>query len=291
MKTLHRSDIPMDFSYYRTGSKVFFDYYAKYTRTHTVHVDNGFSFMKMGKIFWTNIYSIIAEKIDREPSIRDLHDLWVRHGIIFWWPMRTVSQPKWWFRIPSFFVRYLELFHSTRSAFSLLDRPDYWNKWSPKARAHRRKIHELQKMGTLRIERCLDGYTYLDIYRKTRVPDPHKQYLLHMCEKIFSQSMDTIRIYIAYIDDVPLAGWVFIDEWVTSEYFTSFYAQESHPYHLGIALMDRWFLDSYEKWIKYCDLDHMRDSWQSLGYAWYTRFKSSIADHDVYFHDMWVKIF
>ena len=31
MKTLSRSLIPTDFSYYRTGSRVFFDYYKKYT--------------------------------------------------------------------------------------------------------------------------------------------------------------------------------------------------------------------------------------------------------------------
>jgi len=31
MKTLHRKDIPEDFSYYRTGSKVFYEYYKKYS--------------------------------------------------------------------------------------------------------------------------------------------------------------------------------------------------------------------------------------------------------------------
>ena len=32
MKTLARHLIPEDFSYYRTGSKVFYDYYANSTR-------------------------------------------------------------------------------------------------------------------------------------------------------------------------------------------------------------------------------------------------------------------
>lgn len=35
MKTLDRSDIPQDFIYYRTGSKVFYDYYAHYSRKMT----------------------------------------------------------------------------------------------------------------------------------------------------------------------------------------------------------------------------------------------------------------
>ncbi len=32
LKTLSRSLIPTDFSYYRTGSRVWFDYYRRYTR-------------------------------------------------------------------------------------------------------------------------------------------------------------------------------------------------------------------------------------------------------------------
>lgn len=35
----------------------------------------------------------------------------------------------------------------------------------------------------------------------------------------------------------------------------------------------------------------MRDQYQSRSYAGYTKFKESIVDHDVFFHDLWVKIF
>lgn len=49
------------------------------------------------------------------------------------------------------------------------------------------------------------------------------------------------------IDGKVLAGAIFIDEDVTSEYFTSFYSRDAYEYHLGIAMMDAWFLDSYEK--------------------------------------------
>jgi hypothetical protein len=112
-----------------------------------------------------------------------------------------------------------------------------------------------------------------------------------MTKKLFSETDTRYRVYIAYVDDCPLGGAVFIDESATSEYWASFYHDDARPYHLGIAIMDVWFLDSYEKWIKYCDLDHMRDVYQSYGFAGYTKFKESIADHDVYFHDMWFKIF
>lgn len=290
MKTLLRQDIPEAFTYYRTGSRVFYAYYQKYSHLFIHRIGKWCDFIRAGRIIG-NIYSVIAEKTDIEPTNLFLRSLWIEHGIVFWWPMRCIEKPRWWWRIPTFLVQYYELLHSTHSAFSILDRADYWNKWSPSARAHRRKVLALRESWRLTIERDVDGEKYLEIYKKTRVPDPHKRYLLQWCEKTFSQSRDYFRIYIASIDGIPLAGAVFIDEWVTSEYFTSFYAQESHPYHLGIAMMDQWFLDSYEKWIQYCDLDHMRDRFQSHRYAGYTKFKESIADHDVYFHDLWVKIF
>jgi len=68
MKTIPRESIPDDFSYYRTGSRVFYEYYRKYTRLIIERVGDGYEFMKIGKIVG-NFYSIIAEKIDTEPSI------------------------------------------------------------------------------------------------------------------------------------------------------------------------------------------------------------------------------
>lgn len=151
------------------------------------------------------------------------------------------------------------LLHSSHSAFSLLDRSDYWNKWSPNARAHRRKIQDLIGEKRLQIIQTKDTELFLNIYSHTDIPDPNKDQLIDWLKKSFAISLDDMRIYIAYVDDIPLAGAIFIDEGVTTEYFTSFYHHDSKIYHLGIALMDRWFHDSYEKGMKYCDFDHMYD--------------------------------
>jgi hypothetical protein len=288
MKTILRSDIPSDFSYYRTGSRVFYEYYKKYTQLVIHRVWSGHEFIKAWKIVG-KIYSIIAEKLDVEPTKEMLEKLDIHHGVIFWWPMRIIEKPLWWFRIPTIISKFL--FHSSRSSFSVLDREDFWNKWSPKARAHRRKIVQWKESGKLRVESISDPREYLNVYVKTKVPDPYKEYLLQWCKKKFAIGNEGTRIYMAYIDNQPLAGAIFIDEWVTSEYFTSFYSRESHPYHLGVAIMDTWFADSYKMGIKYCDLDHMRDKGQSFGFAGYTKFKESIVDYDVYFHDMWIKFF
>ncbi len=288
MKTLDRSDIPQDFIYYRTGSKVFYDYYAHYSRKMTEMTGEWYEFFKAGRICW-NFYSVIFEKIDIEPTREFLMRFWIHHGVVFWCPRRITVKPKWWIRLPLFMTQ--SLLHSSRSAFSILDRPDYWNRWSITARAHRRNILSLIESGKLDIIETKDGTFFLDIYQKTVVPDPNKDQLIEWLGNTFALGMDNLRIYIASIDWVPLAGAVFIDEGVTTEYFTSFYHHDSKVYHLGIALMDRWFHDSYTKWMKYCDLDHMADGWQSRSTRWYTKFKSSLVDYDVFFHDLWIKIF
>lgn len=289
MKTLLRQDIPKDFIYYRTGSKVFYEYYRELTKIHALRIsENSYEFIKAWQIY-QGVYSVIAEKIDREPSPEFLRTFGIMHGIIFWTPRRITVKPKWWMRMPTFFTK--NSLHSSRSAFCVLDRQDYWMKWSSAARWHRKKILDNIQKWMIRIEKNIDPHKFLEVYLSLDLPDPNKRYIASWCEKKFHQSMENFRIYLIFVDDRPLAWGVFIDDGVTSEYFTSFYHRDGYPYHLGIAMMDIWFLDSYEKWVKYCDLDHMRDSWQSWGYKWYTKFKEGIADYDVYFHDMWAKFF
>jgi Acetyltransferase (GNAT) domain len=103
--------------------------------------------------------------------------------------------------------------------------------------------------------------------------------------------MHAKRIYLGYLGEELVAGMICIDEGVTSEYYVSFYEPASRPYHFGIALMDRWYHDSRILGMRYCDLDHMRDIGQSLGYRGYTVFKSGIADHDAYCHDLYIRFF
>ncbi len=55
--------------------------------------------------------------------------------------------------------------------------------------------------------------------------------------------------------------------------------------------MDRWFADSQKLRYRYLDLDHMKDVLDNSSYAGYTQFKSEIADFDVKFPKVWMKIF
>lgn len=288
MKTLSRSFIPTDYSYYRTGSRIWFDYYQKFTRSIIGKIWKWYEFFTAFRVF-PGFYSISVEKHDEEITRSKLKESGISHGIVWWTPLRKTDKPKGWWRVPTWFTKWD--IHSSRSAFSVLDTPEYWNKWSGSARAHRRHVLENRSIGKIRISSDEGIERFLELYRSTKIHDPNKWFVARMTKKLFSWVTGGFRVFIIYVDDVPLAGAVFIDEGVTSEYWASFYHEDARQYHLGVAMMDIWYLDSYELWIQYCDLDHMRDSGQSSGYAGYTEFKSSIADHDVYFHDMWVRIF
>ncbi len=288
MKTLLRKDIPEDFVYYRTASKVFLDYYKKFTRLKIIETGVWSQFIKAWRIT-DKFYSVIAERVDIEPWADFLKKHGIEHAFVFWSPMRKMEKPKGWFRMPTYFTK--NSIHSSRSAFSILDREDYWSKWSSSARWHRRRVLKYIEEWKIIIEKSISPFDFLNIYKSKKLKDPNQDYIIAWCEKKFSQWVENLRVFVASVDGEVLAWAVFIDDWITSEYFTSFYDRAWYPYHLWIALMDAWYLDSYKKWIKYCDLDHMRDSWQSLWYSWYTKFKASIADYDVYFHDMWVKLF
>jgi lipid II:glycine glycyltransferase (peptidoglycan interpeptide bridge formation enzyme) len=235
------------------------------------------------------LWSVTVEKNDFEVTREYLKSIWISHGIIYWTPIRRLEKPIDWFRLPTWITK--RNIHSSRSAFSLLDTLDYSSKWSSSARAHRRHVLENIQKWIIRIEETDSVQKFLELYTTTKIHDPNKKFVARMTERLFTKTESAYRIYIAYVNDIPLAWAIFIDEGMTSEYWASFYHEDSKPYHLWIAIMDRWFLDSYKKWIKYMDLDHMRDVWQSWSFLWYTKFKESIADFDVYFHDMWIKIF
>jgi hypothetical protein len=82
---------------------------------------------------------------------------------------------------------------------------------------------------------------------------------------------------------VVLAWAIFLDD--------AFQDERAKSHHLGLALLDRWFTESQKLGYRYLDLDHMRDSLDPLSYTGYTKFKSEIADYELSFRALWMKIF
>lgn len=291
MKTLLRQDIPEDFTYYRTGSEVFNTYSREFYWWDIVDVPGEkYQFMRIERWLWGMWNTIDAEKIDIEPDIRLLKKSGYKHGIVFWSPLRRIQRPKWWIRLPKYCAT--KLLHASRSAFSVVDTSEYWTKWSSEARNHRKKFLKNIVDGIIHIESSDNLEFFYELYKAAKIADPNKRVHTQWLERMIrTEGIGNKRIYLWYVWEDIVAWALFIDMGTTSEYYMSFYSIESRPYQFGIGFMDRWMADSYSAWIKYCDLDHMWEPGYPKSQKWYTEFKSGIADYDVYFHDVWVKVF
>ena len=93
MKTLQRSDIPEDFVYYRSGSRVFYEYLRQFRSYIVEKVHKRGDFFVAIQVF-PGFWSITAEKIDVELTEKQLKMHGIFHGIIWWTPMREIVKPK-----------------------------------------------------------------------------------------------------------------------------------------------------------------------------------------------------
>ncbi len=288
MKTLPRNIIPLSYRYYRSSTTLFYDYYKKYSSSLIQMIEGTQDFYFISRIFlW--FYSISLIKIDFLLTPEYLKKFRISHGIIFWTPLRIIEKPIGWYKLPAWYNRLY--IHSSRSSFCILDTAEYWKKWSSSARNHRKHILTQKENGKIVIETSRDIEKFLALYQQTKISDPNKWIVSRMTRKLLQNTMSSYRTYFISVDWKILAGAVFIDDGDISEYWASFYHRDARMYHLGIAMMDAWIGDSFSLGIKICDLDHMRDKGQLRSFAGYTKFKESIADFDVYFHDTWVKVF
>ena len=290
MRTIFPSEIPEDYHYYRSHSKAYFDYVMRSEWSHAVRIEEGWDYAYVHHYFFWLFSIACFEKCDIEPTRELLAKYGMKRGIVFWsaW-RREKSRGMWWYNL-GYIFSYL-YHHSTRSAFSVLDTPEYWKKWSSSARGHRNRIVREIESGNIRIDADTSFEKFLEVYRRTKVPHKWKRYFIWRQKYLSEKHSANIRIYTASIHWEILAGAVFLDDAPTSTYLIAFQDDRAKPHHLWLAILDRWFSLSQKLGYKYLDLDHMRDSLDPLGYAGYTRFKSEIADYDIFFRKLWMKIF
>jgi hypothetical protein len=214
----------------------------------------------------------------------------MKRWIIFWsWWKRSFP---WWSGWISLGYIFSHLYHhSTRSAFSVLDTTEYWKKWSSNARWHRNKIQKEILKGAININTDATLEEFLDAYRKTKIHHKWKSYNIWRQKFLSKNNSANIRIYTASVDWVILAGAIFLDDAPTSTYLIAFQDDAWKKHHLGLAIIDAWFSASQKLWYQYLDLDHMKDILDPSSYIWYTKFKSEIADHEIFFHKLFMRFF
>ena len=290
MQILPSSKIPEDYHSYRSHSGAFFDYVLHSEWRNTVKIEENGEYAYIHHyIFW--LFSIAYfEKCDISPTRELLAKYGMKRGIVLWsWWRVSYPDGKWWMRLGYIFARFYH--HSTRSAFVIIDTPDYWQKWSPNARAHRRKIEKEILSWDITLDTETSIELFLEIYKKTKIHHPWKRYNIWRQKYLSKYHKRNIRIYTASVDWVVRAWAIFLDDFPTSTYLIAFQDDRAKRHHLGLALIDRWFLESQKLGYVYLDLDHMRDTLDPLSYAGYTRFKSEIADYEISFREVWMRFF
>lgn len=290
MKQLDRNDIPEWYTYYRSHSEAYFDYEmrgADARKVTIIEVKEGYAFIRH---FFGWLFSLaIFEKSDIEPSRELLARYGMKRGLVLWagWKKSKPDGSHWW-KLGYLFSH--KFHYSTRSAFSVLDGWEYWKKWSSSARGHRNKIQKEISSGMIQIDTAASLEDFLAIYRKTKVRHGWKSYLIFRQQYLSRTHPEKIRIYLAYLEWECLAGAIFLDDFPTSTYLIAFQDPRGKSHHLGLALIDRWFSESQKLCFQFLDLDHMRDTLDPLSYAGYTEFKSGIADYELKFREVWMKV-
>ena len=290
MKKIHMTDIPKDYHYYRSHTKVFLKYLTEKESPWATPISEDGNCWYVRHFFWWLFSIAWFEKSDIRPTREFLLKYGMKRGLVFWSGFHN-EKPSGRYWIPFWYLFSKSFHHSTRSAFSVLESEEYWKKWQPNARNHRNKIQKYILDGKIYIDTNASWEDFRKIYKQTKIPHGYKWYLIWRQEFFQKNAPEDFRIFLAYIDGVPQAGAIFLDDHPTSTYLIAFQNPDAKKYHLGLAIIDRWFLDSQKWGYKYMDFDHMKDILDPISYAGYTRFKSEIADYDVKFWRFWMKIF
>ncbi len=287
MQRLARADIPAGYHYYRSHSEAYFSSVVEWKDDRgfsTVREEGFYGFVRH---FCFRLFSIAYfEKCDHVPEPASLRKYGFRRGLAFWSGWRRESPGPGWYRLPDYLA--WAYHHSTRSAFSVLG-PEYWKKWSPGPRGHRKAIRKSLESGDIRIDTEAPIEDFLAIYGKTKLPHGWKNFLVHRHERLFAERRGNLRTYLASANGKILAGAVFLDDGPTSTYLMAFQDASAKPLHLGLAIIDRWFEESLVRGFEFLDFDHMHDRYDPDSYLGYTQFKSGLADYDVRFGGLWMR--
>lgn len=290
MKLLSVKDIPDGYEYYRSHSRAYISYITTLVWPGSIHIASDDAHIYAVPYFFWLFHVVHAEKTD----VHITRELLRQHGVRQWVILQSTwreSRPEgaWWHHLGYLISHWYH--HSTRSAFSVLDTSEHTEKWSSSARWHIRKIRKELDAGIIKIDTKTSLEDFISAYRKTPVHHKWKRYNIYRQKYLSTHFPENIRIYTASIDGEIFAGAIFLDDMPTSTYLIAFQHDRAKSHHLGLALIDRWFHESVSLGYRYLDFDHMQDSLDPSSYSGYTRFKSELADYELRFPTLWMRLF
>lgn len=278
MQTLKPSEYPRDFYYHRTSAEIYRPYLEACGSISTFDIQNPPQYAWKKHLFW-NIYVSRYERTDIEPKIDQLKENGMKHGVITWIPYSRTDIPKGWRRM---WIND----HFQETSVNILD-AHYRKKWNDRGR---RAIKKFEKSGAE--VRAVDPETFVEAFRATRVKHWFKSDYISNYKRISKYDPSKVRQWCVYHDWKAVAWLACLDYLDNhSVHFVAFTGKDAYDIQGGTALIDTWFRESLEKWIKYITFDQLRNKWGPSDQKWYTEFKENFIEYRLSFPKAYFKIF
>lgn len=279
MQHLEPKDFPKDFYYHRTSAEIYRPYLESCGNITTYTLTNGVQYGWKKGLFGNSVYVIRQERTDCEPDIEALKKSGVKHAIVSWIPYSRTDIPKWWRRL-------WLTDHFQETSVNILD-AGYQKKWNDRAR---RALKKWEKSGAE--IRAVDADTFIDAFSHTRVKHWYKSDYIKNYKRIRAYAPKKVRQWLAYHDGKPVAGLACLDYLDNhSVHFVAFTSREAYPLQAGTGLIDTWFRDSLERWVKYLTFDQLRNPHGPRDQKGYTEFKDNFVEYRLSFPKAYFKMF
>lgn len=283
MKIIPRSEYPKDFYYHRTCAEIYRPYIESCGNITTFDIWNHPQFAWKKWLFWNRVHVIKYERTDIEPNIDKLKEWGVKHAMVTWIPYSRTEVPKWWKKL-------WLTDHFQETSVNLIDK-DYKTKWNDRAR---RALKKFEKSWAE--VRAVDADTFIHAFQKSHVKTWNykliKNDYINNYKRIRSFAPEKVRQWLVYNEWKAIA-WLACIDYIDnhSVHFVAFTGTESYPIQWGTALIDTWFKESVEKWIKYITFDQLRNPHGPSDQRWYTEFKENFVEYNLSFPQAYFKMF
>lgn len=278
MRLISKEELPKDHLYYRSSSSLYKKYLEKCRLQIAELWEKSFWWIKNLWLFQIAKF----ERIDQEPSIEILKKNWFKHGLIIWIPYSLTKIPEWWRKL------YLNS-HFTTTWFSEIDNEFYYKKWKERWQRARKKFLNNKELTIKLIENDI----FQKIYLESKISQPFKKAFINYHKSITKiDEKNDVKNMVCFLWDKPIAWLSVIDyNWNSSAHLVSFLTNSWKKLQAWTWLIDFWFKNSLQNWIKYINFDHLRDKYMSFNQQWYTDFKENFMDYKVVFKESYFKIY
>jgi hypothetical protein len=127
-------------------------------------------------------------------------------------------------------------------------------------------------------------------FSDTKVRHIFKSDYIKYYESMYRSGPESIRSFVAYQKDQPLAGLAVHDFLSISTHLIAFTSENAKPLQAGTMLIDQWFASSLRKGLQYIHFDHLKDDYMTRDQRGYSEFKENFLTAEVNYPKIYFRI-